>query len=185
MTPFPAPEDWDDWLRLHHASETEIWVRMFKKASGIPSIGWEQAVIGALCWGWIDGIRRSHDDLSFIQRYTPRRKGGTWSQKNCLHAERLIAEGRMQPPGLAQVLAAKADGRWDAAYAGSAAMEIPADFLEALAAGPQSARDTYAALNRQNLYAIYHRLLTAKRPETRTRRIADFVALLARGERFH
>ncbi len=182
--PVPSPKHWWDWLAENHAAETEVWLHLFKKASGTPSVTWEQAVVEALCWGWIDGQAKSLDADSWLQRFTPRRPRSNWSQRNRDHAERLIAEGRMQPPGLAHVTAAKADGRWDTAYAGPASAEIPADFLEALAQSAQ-ATATYETLNAQNRYAIYHRLITAKRPETRIKRIADFIAMLARGERFH
>ena len=156
---------------------------MHKKASGKPSVTWEQAVIEALCWGWIDGQKRPLDDQSWRQRFTPRRKGSAWSRKNRDHAERLIATGRMHAPGLAQVQAARADGRWDAAYAGSAASEIPQDFLDALDGNPAAAA-VYPTLNAQHRYAIYYRLITAKRPETRAKRIATFVDMLARGQTF-
>ncbi|MGB8812205.1 MAG: YdeI/OmpD-associated family protein [Paracoccaceae bacterium] len=192
MTPDPArirafatPQDWAHWLAENHATAPELWLRVFKKASGIQSLDWEQAVVEALAWGWIDGIKKAYDDTSYIQRFTPRRKGSIWSQKNRAHVERLLAEGRMQAPGIAHITAAQANGRWEAAYAGGAAMEIPADFLAALANAPQTARDTYADLNRQNLYAICYRLNAAKRADTRTKRIAEFIAMLARGERFH
>lgn len=181
--PFATPQDWANWLAINHSTETELWIRLFRKASGTPSITWEQAVIEALCWGWIDGQTKPFDETSWQQRFTPRRKGGTWSQKNVGHAERLIADGRMQPAGLVHIEAAKANGRWDAAYAGSKDAEIPADFMLALAAGPATAQASFAKLNRQNLFAIYHHLISAKRPETRAKRIADFVAKLAQGER--
>jgi uncharacterized protein YdeI (YjbR/CyaY-like superfamily) len=180
--PFATPQDWANWLSQNHATQTELWIRLFRKASGTLSITWEQAVIEALCWGWIDGQRKPFDETSWQQRFTPRRKGGTWSQKNVGHVERLIAEGRMQPAGLVQIDAAKASGRWDAAYSGGVGAEVPSDFLAALAAGPETARIAFSSLDRKNLYAIYHRLITAKRPETRAKRTNDLVALLARGE---
>lgn len=181
--PFATPQDWANWLAQNHATETELWIRLFRKASGTPSITWEQAVIEALCWGWIDGQTKPFDETSWQQRFTPRRKSGSWSQKNVGHAERLIAEGLMQPAGFVHIDAAKADGRWDAAYAGSANAEVPPDFLVALAVASEIAKSTFAALDRKNIFAIYHRLLSAKRPETRTKRIADFIATLSRGER--
>ena len=182
---FAAPDEWDAWLAQNHATETEIWIKHFKKATGIPSVTWEQAVIGALAWGWIDGVRRALDDKSYLQRFTPRRAKSPWSMKNRTHVDRLIAEGKMHPAGLAQVQAAKADGRWDAAYAGGKNAEVPQYFIDALTAGPEMARTTYATLNAQNRFAIYYRLTTAKRPETRAKRITDFVAMLARGEKFY
>jgi uncharacterized protein YdeI (YjbR/CyaY-like superfamily) len=181
---FATPQDLDAWLRAHHAARTELWVRVFKKASGTPSVTWHDLVIACLTWGWIDGQRKALDEVSFLQRLTPRRPKSTWSKINCEHAERLIAEGRMQTAGLACVEAARLDGRWEAAYAGSAAMVMPDELLTALAASPRAAA-SYAALDRRNLYAIYHRLLSAKRAETRSRRIAAIVADLACGKKPH
>jgi len=181
---FATRADLDAWLRDHHAKETELWVRVFKKGSGIVSVTWEDLVIAGLTWGWIDGLKKSLDEASFLQRMTPRRPKSVWSKKNCEHVERLIAEGVMQPQGLAHVEAAKKDGRWDQAYAGAADMVIPEDFLKALKKNA-AAKKTYATLDRTNLYAIYHRLQTAKTPETRSRRIAKMIETLARGERFH
>lgn len=172
------------WLVRHHATETELWVRVYKKGSGVASVTWEDIVIACLTWGWIDGQKKSLDATSFLQRITPRRARSGWSKKNCDHAERLISEGRMRASGLAQVEAAKKDGRWDAAYAGSSEMVIPEDFLSALAEVPK-ARAFYATLDRTNLFSIYHRLHTAKKPQTRAARIERILAQLARGERFH
>lgn len=184
MRAFKTPAELEKWLAANHKTETELWVRMFKKGSGTPSVDWNDCVIAALSWGWIDGIRKSHDEVSFIQRFTPRRAKSSWSKKNRDHAERLISEGRMQPSGLAHVEAARKDGRWDNAYAGSADMVIPEDFLAALKKSA-AAKKFYDTLNRQNLFVIYHRLHSAKREDTRKKRIADMVARLARGEAFH
>lgn len=178
---FEAPELLHAWLQAHHASETELWVRIFKKDSGTPSVTWNDCVVVAIAWGWIDGVRNALDDASFLQRLTPRRARSGWSQKNVQHAERLIAEGRMQAPGLAQVEAARADGRWASAYAGSATMEMPQDFLAALQQDPV-AYAFYGTLKRQAQFAIYYRLHSAKRPETRQKRMAGLLAQLARGE---
>jgi uncharacterized protein YdeI (YjbR/CyaY-like superfamily) len=172
------------WLKENHDRQTELWVRMFKKGSGTPSIDWKESVLALLAWGWIDGQRRAHDEVSFLQRFTPRRAKSTWSKINREHAERLIAEGRMHPPGLAQVKAAESDGRWERAYAGSAEMEIPEDFLSALAKNAL-AKKYFATLDRRNLFTIYLRLATAKRPDTRQKRIAQMIAQLAAGEPFH
>jgi uncharacterized protein YdeI (YjbR/CyaY-like superfamily) len=169
------------WLRKHHASETELWVRIYKKATGQPSVTWDDCVVVAICWGWIDGVRNALDDTSFLQRLTPRRARSSWSQKNVQHAERLMAEGQMQAPGLAQVEAARTDGRWASAYAGSATMVMPEDFLTALQQDPV-AQAFYGTLKRQQLFTIYYRLTSAKRPETRQKRMAEFLAKLARGE---
>lgn len=182
--PFKTPAALETWLRANHATSRELWIRIFKKDSGTPSVDWNDCVVAALAWGWIDGQRRSLDDVSFLQRVTPRRPRSGWSKKNCAHAERLIAEGRMQAPGLAQVEAARGDGRWEKAYAGPADMVIPDDFLKALRRNA-AAKKFFATLDRRNLFTIYHRLHTAKRPETRTKRISDIVAQLALGKRFH
>jgi len=182
--PFATPADWRAWLETHHASEPQITLKLYRKASGTASITWEEAVIEALAFGWIDGVKRPGGPDHWLQRFTPRKPRSGWSQKNRTHVDRLIAEGRMTPAGLKQVEAAKADGRWDAAYSGGKNAEIPQDFLDAVAQVAKAA-ETYATLNAQNRYAIYYRLTTVKRPETRAKRIADFVAMLARGERFY
>ncbi|GGZ41508.1 YdeI/OmpD-associated family protein [Asticcacaulis endophyticus] len=178
---FETPAHLSRWLSVHHATERELWVRMYKKNSGTPSVNWEDCVVTALAWGWIDGQRKSLDEVSFVQRLSPRRPKSNWSQKNCDHVERLIAQGLMQPPGLVHVEAAKQDGRWDKAYAGSANVVIPDDFLAVLAANPH-AKAGFEALNRASLFVIYHRLHTATRPDTRQKRMDDFIAKLARGE---
>ncbi len=181
---FARPEDWGDWLAARHDKDREVWLRLAKKATGIASVDWEQAVEEALVWGWIDSQKKADEDGFWLQRFSPRGPKSPWSQKNRATAERLIAGGWMQAPGLAAVAAAQADGRWEAAYAGAASAELPDDFLAAVAASREAQRtlDGYDAKNR---YALYHRLTTAKRPETRAKRIADFVALLERGERLH
>ncbi len=166
------------WLAAN-SDAPEVWVLYHKKGSGVPSIDWETAVIGALAHGWIDGIRKAVDETTFMQRFTPRKPRSSWSAKNVAHCERLIAEGKMTPRGLAQVEAARADGRWAAAYKGTA--ELPEDFLAAVAENPQAA-EAFATLDAKNKFAFYYRLTSVKRPETRARKIADFVAMLARGE---
>lgn len=181
---FASRAELEQWLKVNHDKKQELWIRMFKKASGTPSVDWQDCVLVVLAWGWIDGVRRSFDDVSFIQRFTPRRPKSMWSKKNCEIVERLIAEGRMQPSGLVHVEAARKDGRWEQAYAGSSEMVIPEDFLAALETHP-AAKKFYATLNRQNLFAIYHRLTTAKRPETRARRMAAILDQLTQGKPFH
>jgi uncharacterized protein YdeI (YjbR/CyaY-like superfamily) len=180
--PFATPQDWRAWLEANHATETQAVLKLYKTASGIPSITWEEAVIEALAFGWIDGVKRPGDDQHWLQRFTPRKPRSAWSQKNRAHVEKLIAEGRMTHAGLKQVEAAKADGRWDAAYAGGKDAQVPQDFLDALT---PAAATTYATLNAHNRFAIYYRLTTAKRPETRAKRMADFIAMLERGERLY
>jgi uncharacterized protein YdeI (YjbR/CyaY-like superfamily) len=178
---FETPEHLHTWLQANHASETELWVRIYKKGTGLPSVTWDDCVVAALAWGWIDGVRNALDDTAFLQRLTPRRARSSWSQKNVQHAERLIAQGHMQAAGLAQVEAARSDGRWATAYAGSATMVIPEDFLAALQQDA-AAHAFYATLKRQHLFTIYHRLHSAKRPETRQKRMAEMLANLGRGE---
>jgi len=187
MTPtdyqaFQTTDDLSSWLSTHHATASELWVRMYKKASRVASVSWEDCVVVALAWGWIDGQRQALDDVSFVQRFTPRRPGANWSKKNCDHAERLIAEGKMQPSGLRHVEAAKADGRWDRAYAGSSDMVMPDDFLAELAKD-EVASAFYETLGRTSLFSIYHRLHTAKRPETRQKRMEAILAKLAQREK--
>lgn len=167
----------DAWLRANHQSADELWVRLFKKATGRATVSWEDVVEIALCWGWIDGQRRSFDDESFVQRLSPRRARSMWSTKNRETALRLIAEGRMQPAGQAHVTAAQADGRWEQAYAGVATMELPEDFLRALDAVPE-ARAQLASLKRSELFSIYHGLQTARRADTRAKRIAKAIESL-------
>lgn len=181
---FETRQQLEKWLKANHQKQTELWVRMYKKDSGVKSVAWEDCVLACLTWGWIDGQRRALDEVSFIQRLTPRRPKSVWSKKNCEHAERLIAAGHMQPSGLAHVEAARQDGRWEQAYASPSEMVIPEDFLAALEQNA-AAKAFYATLNRQNLYAIYHRIQITKRAETRQKKIASIVEQLALGKRFH
>ncbi len=157
---------------------------MFKKSSGQKTINWNEAVVEALCWGWIDGVRKPFDDQAFLQRFTPRRKGSSWSKRNREHVERLIAEGRLQEAGLEHVRAAQSDGRWEAAYDPASEMTVPDDFLAALVERPK-AKAFFETLNRQNLYAITYRLQTAKKPETRHKRFEKLLAMLDNGEKLY
>jgi len=172
------------WLATHHHRSSELWVHIFKAGSGKRSVTWTDCVIEAIRFGWIDGQKLPQDEASYLQRLTPRKPKSNWSAKNREHAVKLIAEGRMTPAGLIHVETAKADGRWDSAYSGSAAMTIPQDFLDALETMP-AAKAFFQTLDRKNLYSIYYRLHTAKRPETRTKRLAQMLAQLDRGEHFH
>jgi len=172
------------WLNAHHASDTEIWVKVHKKGSGLTSITTAQALDVALCWGWIDGLRKSFDGQSFLQRYSPRRPRSPWSQINRDNVARLTAAGRMTIHGQRQVDAAKADGRWHAAYApirSASAATIPDDLRAAIDANP-GARATFGTLGRMNLFALAFRTSTVKTPAGRARKIAALVAMLARGE---
>ena len=184
MVAFASLRQLEKWLEVNHGTERELWVRIFKKGSGTESVTWDDCVVAAIAWGWIDGQRRSFDEVSFLQRLTPRRAKSNWSRKNTEHAERLIAEERMQPPGLAHVEAARCDGRWEQAYSGSAKMVMPDDFLKELQDN-NAAKKMFKTLDRRNQYVIYHRLQTAKRPETRTKRIKVILAYLASGKSFH
>jgi uncharacterized protein YdeI (YjbR/CyaY-like superfamily) len=181
---FATATQLEKWLKANHEKQRELWVRIFKKGSGTPSVTWDDCVVVAIAWGWIDGQRKSLDEVSFLQRLTPRRPKSNWSKRNREHAERLIAEGRMQPSGLAHVEAARQDGRWEQAYAGSSELVIPDDFLEELQKHP-AAKQFFATLDRKNLFVIYYRLHTAKRVETRKKRIAVMIADLARGKALH
>lgn len=182
--PFKTSTELEKWLKKNHATETELWVRIYKKGTGVPSVTWDDCVLAGLAWGWIDGIRRALDEESFIQRLTPRRPKSTWSKKNTEHAERLIAQGKMQASGLLHVKAAREDGRWDVAYSGSKGMVIPDDFLKELKKNA-AANKFYKTLDRRNLYSIYHRLHTAKRADTRKKRIDAIIVQLAAGKPFH
>lgn len=181
---FETSDDLSKWLEEHHARADEVWVRIFKKQTGKASVDWQDCVVAAIAWGWIDGQKKPLDEVSYLQRLIPRKPTSNWSEKNKQHAERLILEGRMSAPGKRQVEKAKADGRWDAAYAGQAEMEIPQDFLEALEDHP-IAKEFFATLDRKNLYPIYYRLKTAKKPETRANRLQKMLDQLNRREKFH
>jgi uncharacterized protein YdeI (YjbR/CyaY-like superfamily) len=172
------------WLSKHHDTAAELWLKIHKKDSGLASITHVEALDVALCWGWIDGLRKSLDERSFLQRYTPRTAKSIWSQINRAHVERLIAAGRMQAAGLRQIEAAKADGRWQRAYGSSRNMTLPDDLVAAIDANPR-ARVTFETLNSQNRFALGFRLAQIKSRQARSARIDEFVAMLARGETLH
>ena len=181
---FRTDTAFEAWMRTHHARETELWLKIHKKDSGKPTVTHAQAVDVALCWGWIDGIRKGFDDQSFLQRFTPRKAKSIWSQINRDHVARLVAAGRMTAHGQIHVDAAKADGRWDAAYAPirSASREaIPADLRAAIEANPR-AHKTFQTLDRLNLFALTFRTNHMKTPAGRAKKIAALVATLARGK---
>lgn len=176
---------WRAWLVDHHADSLGVWLALAKKGTTTPtSLTYAQALDEALCQGWIDGQKQAHDEATFWQRFTPRRPRSVWSARNVAHVERLQAERRMRPAGRRAVDAAKADGRWEAAYEGPARIEVPPDLAEALAANPAAAAQ-FAELSSQNRFAVLYRLGAAKRPDTRARRLAQFVDMLARGETIH
>jgi uncharacterized protein YdeI (YjbR/CyaY-like superfamily) len=181
---FETAAAFEAWLRAHHDSQPEVWVKMHKTSSGLPSVTPAQALDVALCWGWIDGIRKGLDERSFLQRYSPRTRKSTWSQVNRDHVARLVAAGRMTPHGQRQVDAAKADGRWDAAYAPlreTTVSTVPPDLRAAIEANAR-ARKTFAILSKQNLFALAFRTNAAKTPAGRAKKIAALVAMLARGQ---
>jgi uncharacterized protein YdeI (YjbR/CyaY-like superfamily) len=173
---------WAAWLAHQHATSAGVWLALAKQGGQPPTrLRYQEALEEALCYGWIDGQVRRFDADSYRQRFTPRRRRSAWSKRNVELAERLTREGRMKPPGKAAIEQARLDGRWEAAYAGSATIEMPDDLAEALAAEPKAAA-MFAVLTSQNRYAILYRLATAKRSDTRSRRLATFVEMLARGE---
>lgn len=178
---FASPTDLGRWLEVNHASETELWVKIFKIKTGILSVTWDDVVIETLRWGWIDSVKKSIDDQAYLQRITPRKVRSNWSKRNTVHVERLINEGRMMESGLVQVNAAKADGRWDNAYVTSE-MQVPADFLAALDSKPK-AKQFFETLTKSSLYVIAYGLTSAKKPETRQRRFATFIAMLVSEEK--
>jgi len=173
---------WRAWLHAHHGASAGVWLVLAKKGTTEPTrLGYGEALDEALCHGWIDGQVRRLDKRTYRQRFTPRRARSSWSKRNVGIVERLTSEGRMRPAGLAAVEQAKADGRWEAAYAGPATIETPSDLQAALTAEP-AAQAMFETLTSQNRYAVLFRIDAAKRPETRTRRIGQFVEMLARGE---
>jgi len=180
---FTGRAEFAAWLD-EHVGDRGIWLRIAKKGTGIESVDHDQALDVALRYGWIDGTAQRVDDVYFIQKFTPRTKRSRWSKINRASAERLIEAGEMRPAGLREVEAAKADGRWEAAYAGAAGSTVPDDLRAALDANPEAAA-FFETLTSQNRYAILYRVGEAKRPETRARRIEKFVGMLERGETLH
>jgi uncharacterized protein YdeI (YjbR/CyaY-like superfamily) len=179
---FPSAAAWEEWLARAHDGASGVWLKIPKKGAGPDCISYGEALDLALCYGWIDGQKRGLDERQWLQRFTPRTARSPWSKLNRERALRLIERGVMKPPGLREVERAKADGRWDAAYDSQSTARVPPDLAEALAGDPQ-AQAFFATLNGVNRYAILHRVQTARRPETRARRIERFVAMLRRGER--
>jgi uncharacterized protein YdeI (YjbR/CyaY-like superfamily) len=181
---FETPRQWEAWLAKNHERSSGVWLRIYKKGSGQPSVTYAEALDAALCYGWIDSLKRSLDGASWVQRFGPRRARSPWSRINTGHAERLIKAGRMKAAGLKEIEAAREDGRWQRAYDSPRASAVPADFLEALARD-KKAKAFFDGLNKANLFAITYRLQTAKKPETREKRMKAILAMLARGEKFH
>lgn len=181
---FASQSSWEEWLADNHSTSEGVWIKMAKKDAGIESVRYPEVLESALCFGWIDGRRESLDEQYFLQRFTPRRPRGRWSRRNRETAGRLIHEGRMHAAGLAEVQRAQSDGRWAAAYEGQAQSTVPIDLQRELEARPK-AKAFFSQLSSQNRYAIVYRLLDAKRPETRARRLAKFIAMLEAGEAIH
>jgi uncharacterized protein YdeI (YjbR/CyaY-like superfamily) len=181
---FKSAKAFETWLKRHHATSEGLWLKIAKRGAKEPSVTYPEAVEIALCWGWIDGQKKGLDDQHFLQRFTPRRARSLWSKINVDKVAALIEAGRMQAPGFAQIAAAKADGRWARAYDGARTSAVPEDLLAALAAEP-TAQAFFATLNASNRYAVLWRIQTAVKAETRARRIAQLVAMLARGETVH
>jgi uncharacterized protein YdeI (YjbR/CyaY-like superfamily) len=181
---FASPVELEVWLEENHADCDGIWLKIAKKGAPEPSVTYAEALELALCFGWIDSQKRGHDEIHFLQRFTPRRPRGNWSRINRDKAEALIEAGAMRSTGLAEVEAAKADGRWEAAYEGQRTAKVPDDLRRELDANPKAA-DFFASLDSANRYAIVYRLGDAKKPETRERRLRKFLAMLERGEKIH
>jgi len=174
----------NDWLEKNHLNSSGIWLRIFKKNSGVLSVNYDQALDEALCFGWIDGQVKSYDELSYIQKFTPRRARSMWSKRNIEHVKRLENEGRMRLSGIKEAEAAKTDGRWDNSYDSPSNMTIPEDFMNELSKDPVTA-GFFNNLNKTNKYAIAWRLQTAKKPETRAKRMKAIIEMLSQGKKFH
>ena len=178
---FASQQVWEAWLHEHHAASGGVWLRHAKKASGLQSVSYAEALDVALCYGWIDGQKKSYDEASWLQKWTPRGAKSIWSKVNREKIQQLIAQDRMQPAGMAAVEAAKRDGRWDGAYDSPSQATVPDDFQAALERHP-TANAFFAMLNKQNRYAILWRIQTAKKAETRAKRIQQFIEMLERHE---
>jgi uncharacterized protein YdeI (YjbR/CyaY-like superfamily) len=181
---FESATAWESWLAENHAVSAGVWLRFFKKGSDVDSVTHDQALDEALCYGWIDGQIQKHDDKSWLQKFTPRRAKSVWSKRNIEHVARLTKAKKMKQAGLRQIQAAKTDGRWEMAYDSPSNMRMPQDFLERLAEN-KKAEAFFKSLTRANTYAIGWRLQTAKKPETREKRMKAILQMLAKGEKFH
>ncbi|GII57254.1 hypothetical protein Pth03_56430 [Planotetraspora thailandica] len=184
MIAFGTQDEWERWLAENHTESPGVWMKIAKKGADASTVSYAEALDSALCYGWIDGQKGKLDDEHWLQRFTPRRPRSKWSQRNRDHVDRLISEGRMTPAGLREVEQARADGRWDAAYEGQAAMTVPDDLLRALELDP-IAEEFFSTLDRANVFAIVYRIQDAKKPETRARRIDTIVAMLGDRKKIH
>lgn len=181
---FKSSKEWASWLARNHSKSNGIWLRLYKKTAAEKTINHAEALDMALCYGWIDGQAKTYDEKSWLQKFTPRRAKSLWSKRNKEYIERLISEDRMKAAGLREVEQAKQDGRWEAAYDSPGKSTIPEDFLKALSKN-KKAKAFFETLNKTNLYSISWRLQTAKKPETREKRMKEILAMLSRGEKFH
>ncbi|MGC1294188.1 MAG: YdeI/OmpD-associated family protein [Alloacidobacterium sp.] len=181
---FASQKTWEKWLKTNHLASPGVWLQLAKKASGTLSVTYAEAIETALCYGWIDGQKQSHNAEAWLQKFTPRGRKSIWSKINCEKASALIENGRMKPAGLAEVERAKQDGRWEQAYDSPSSATVPPDLQAALNKSPR-AKAFFATLESRNRYAILWRVQTAKKTETRSKRIALFVEMLERGEKLH
>ena len=184
VVPFSSVKKCEAWFAKNHASPDGIWMRLYKKASEVETVTYAEALDCALCYGWIDGQKKTYDEASWLQKFTPRRPRSMWFKKNIANVERLMKEGRMRPSGQKEIDAAKADGRWARAYDAASTMTVPEDFLAALQKSKKGLA-FYETLNKANRYAIAWRLQTAKKPETRQRRLEAILEMMKRGEALH
>jgi uncharacterized protein YdeI (YjbR/CyaY-like superfamily) len=180
---FNSQKEWEAWLKSNHVDSNGVWLLLLKKRPAEKFLTYAEALDVALCYGWIDGQKNRHDEKSWLQKFTPRRPRSSWSKKNIEHAERLIKAKKMKPAGLAEIEAAKKDGRWNAAYDSPSTATIPDDFLKALSKN-KKAEAFFKSLNKSNLYSIAYRLQTAKTPETREKRMNAILEMMAKGEKF-
>jgi uncharacterized protein YdeI (YjbR/CyaY-like superfamily) len=181
---FKTAKAFETWLITNHVNLNGLWLKIFKKDSGKKTISYAEALDVALCYGWIDGQKKAHDEQAWLQKFCPRRAKSIWSKINTGHVERLIKEGRMRPAGLKAVDEAKADGRWEAAYDSPSKMTVPEDFLKELSKN-KKAEAIFRNLNKTNLFSIGFRLQTAKKQETKEKRIKEIIEMLAKGDKFH
>lgn len=184
ILPFDSPDAWRAWLSEHHLHAPGVWVRLYKKGSGHPSITYAEALDEALCYGWIDSTKNKYDDASFLQRFSARKARSPWSKVNREHVARLIEAGKMQPAGLQAIEEAKRNGQWEAAYAPQSQAQVPEDLLALLDQHPE-AKAFFEGLNKANRYAIYYRIQAAKKPETRARRLAWALELMLKQEKLY
>lgn len=181
---FKTPDALEKWLAKNHSASNGVWLKIYKKGSGTPTVSYAQAVDVALCYGWIDGLLNPVDEKAYMIRFTPRRSKSIWSKRNIEKVSHLINDGKMKPAGLKEIEKAKADGRWEQAYDSPSNMEMPDDFLKALSKIPK-AKNFFQTLNKTNTYAIAWRLQTAKKPETREKRMKIILEMLSKEEKFH